>query len=62
MYTIYIYIYIYIYLYIYIIDFFSFLFSLYSVFHRNDYTPHIFVNMLLYLFQTEEITLCYNVK
>ncbi len=46
------------YIFIYII------FNVYTVSHRSEYTPHIFVNILLYLFSdnTEEITLCYNVK
>ncbi len=44
---------IYIYIYIYI----------YAVSHRSEYTPLIFVNILLYLLydNTEELTLCYNV-
>ncbi len=35
---------------------------IYTVSHRSEYTPHVFVNILLYLFNTEEMTLCYNVK
>ncbi len=37
----------------------------YTVSHRNEYTPHIFVNILYYIFScdnTEEMTLCYNLK
>ncbi len=37
----------------------------YTVPHRNEYTPHIFVNILYYIFScdnTEEMTLCYNLK
>ncbi len=34
--------------------------DLYTVAHRSEYTPHIFVN--LSCDKTEEITLCYNVK
>ncbi len=32
--------------------------------HRSEYTPLIFVNILFYLScdDTEEMTLCYNVK
>ncbi len=35
-----------------------------TVSHRSEYTPHIFVNILLYFScdNTEEMTLCYNVK
>ncbi len=39
---------------------------IYTVSHRSEYTPHIFVNIWLYLFMWQHlnklITLCYNVK
>ncbi len=43
---------------------FHYLQSQYTVSHRSEYTPHIFV-IFYYIFScdnTEEVTLCYNVK
>ncbi len=38
---------------------------IYTVSHRSEYTPHIFFFIFYYIFScdnTEEMTLCYNVK
>ncbi len=48
----------------YIIFVYLIIYILYKVSHRSEYTPHIFVN-IYYIFScdnTEEMTLCYNVK